>query len=466
MSAIGAMGTIRAMGAMGASACGPSEARSGRARASGGGAPRALRNAASRWHRALALSVLLIAPVHAQDAPSGDGSTPLHWAAYRDDLAKVDQLIRGGANVNAANDLGVTPLWSASLNGSEPIVKRLLDAGANPNLGLLSGETPLMAASRAGKTGVVDALLAKGANPNARGTRGQTALMWAVAQKHADVVKRLLIGGADAHARSDTWTQMMAVPPHGLPEYNRMIPHGGDTALMFASRVGDLASAKLLVEAGANVNDQDAWGVSATTLAAFSGYGDIARFLLDKGADPDSDKPGFTALHCAIMRRDEQTVAALLAHGADPNLPVKAWTPTRRSSDDYYFMPALVDATPYWLAARFTQPSVMRLLATHGADTKVVHVSNYVQGEGYQRRTERTTAIMAALGMGGGTAWLPIDRAERDALILESVKAAVEFGADVNAVTMDGRTALDSARAQKYDAVVAFLEGRGATVSR
>jgi ankyrin repeat protein len=421
---------------------------------------------ARRWHRALALSLVLIAPAYAQEAPSGDGSTPLHWAAYRDDLTNVDRLLRGGANVNAANDTGVTPLWTASLNGSEPIVKRLLAAGANPNIALLSGETPLMAAARAGKTAVVDALLAKGANPNARGTRGQTAVMWAVAQKHADVVKRLLVGGADVHARTDTWSQMMAVPPHGLPEYNRMIPQGADTALMFAARVGDLASARLLVEAGANVNDFDAWGVSATTLAAFSGYGEIARFLLEKGADPNNDKPGFTALHCAIMRRDEQTVAALLAHGADANLPVKAWTPTRRSSDDYHFMPALVDATPYWLAARFTQPAVMRLLAKHGADPKVIHVSNYVQGEGYQRRTEKTTAIMAALGMGGGTAWVPIDRAERDPLILESVKVAVEFGADVNAVTTDGRTALDSARAQKYDAVVAFLEGHGATASR
>ncbi len=128
-------------------------------------------------------------------------------------------------------------------------------------------------------------------------------------------------------------------------------------------------------------------------------------------------------------------------------------------------MPALVDATPYWLAARFTQPGVMRLLAKHGADPKVIHESNYVQGEGYQRRKERTTAVMAALGMGGGTAWVPIDRAERDALILETVKVAVELGADVNAASIDGRTALDSARAQKYDAVAAFLEERGAVAT-
>ena len=47
-------------------------------------------------------------------------------------------------------------------------------------------------------------------------------------------------------------------------EYNRAIPHGGETALMFAARVGDLASAKLLVAAGADVElIADAWGVSA-----------------------------------------------------------------------------------------------------------------------------------------------------------------------------------------------------------
>ncbi|MEO5742418.1 MAG: ankyrin repeat domain-containing protein, partial [Vicinamibacterales bacterium] len=336
------------------------------------------------------VAVLLTAPAYAQEAPSGDGSTPLHWAAYRDDLAKVDQLIRAGAKVDTSNDIGATPLWAASLNGSLPVVRRLLDAGANPNAPLLTGETPLMAASRAGKPAVVEALLAKGANPNARGARAQTALMWAVAQKHADVVALLLGRGADVHARTDQWSQMMAVPPHGLAEYNRMIPHGRDTALMFAARAGDDVSARLLVEAGADVNDHDAWGVSATTLAAFAGYGDVARYLLDKGADPNNDKPGFTALHCAIMRRDEQTVAALLARGADPNARVQMWTPTRRSSDDYHFMPALVDATPYWLAARFTQPAVMRLLAKHGADPKVIHESNYVQGEGYQRRKERT----------------------------------------------------------------------------
>ena len=50
--------------------------------------------------------------------------------------------------------------------------------------------------------------------------------MWAVAQKHPDVVKVLLAHGADVQARSEVWSQMMAVPPHGYPAYNRAIPHG------------------------------------------------------------------------------------------------------------------------------------------------------------------------------------------------------------------------------------------------
>lgn len=225
------------------------------------------------------------ADVNAADA---DGSTALHWASYRDDLESTDLLIRAGAKVNAATDLGVTPLWPASENGNLVLVRRLLDAGANPNAALLAGETSVMVAARSGYPDVVELLLNKGGNPNAHGARGQTAVMWAVSQKHPDVVKVLIAHHADIQLKSDVWTDVMAVPPHGYLPYNKAIPHGGETALMFAARVGDLTSAKLLVTAGANVNDADAWGVSATTLAAHSGFRDFVEFLLEKGADPNA----------------------------------------------------------------------------------------------------------------------------------------------------------------------------------
>ena len=396
------------------------------------------------------------------NATEADGTTALHWASYRDDVESADLLIRAGARVNAANDLGATPLWTASQNGSAAMVRRLLQAGADPNAALLLGETPVMVASRSGHAEVVEQLLARGASLDARAARGQTALMWAVAQKHSDVVKVLLAHGSDVHARSSAWSQVMAVPPHGRLEYNRAIPHGGDTALMFAARVGDVASAKLLTAAGANVNDQDAWGVSATVLAAHAGYGELVEFLLEKGADPNAAAACFTALHVAIMRRDEKMVSALLARGADPNAPLRTWTPTRRASKDYYFGPELVGATPFWLAARFSEPTVMRLLVKQGADPLIVHrAAFYVEGRG-ERRTEATTSLMAAAGMGGGTAWFQLQRGEREALVLEAVRLSAELGVDVNAANADGRTALDAATALKYETVVQFLAEKGA----
>jgi len=394
--------------------------------------------------------------------PDGDGATALHWAAYHDDLESVDLLITAGANVNAANDLGATPLWNASTNAAVPVAKRLLEAGANPNLALIAGETPLMAAARAGKAGVVEVLLAKGANANGRGARGQTALMWAVSERHPDVVKVLLAGGADVQARSEEWREMMAVPPHGLPQYNKIIPHGRDTALLFAARAGDLESAKMLVSAGANVNDADAWGVSVTTMAAHAGLTEMVEWLLDRGADASAAAAGFSALHAAIMRRDTRMVSALLGHGADPNAPLKTWTPTRRSSRDFNFAPELVGATPFWLAARFNEPDVMRLLLKQGADSSFVHHGDYHNEEPVEPRTQITTAVMAATGMGGGIAWVQPDRTRREALMLESVKLAADQGVDLNVRNTDGRTALDAARALKFESVAVFLTEHGA----
>ncbi len=404
------------------------------------------------------------ANVNAADA---DGTIALHWASYRDDIETATLFIKSGAKVNTANDLGATPLWTASQNGSAAMTRLLLEAGANPNMALLSGETPLMVAARGGYPSVVEQLIAKGANVNAHGSRSQTALMWAVSQKHPEVVKILLAHHADIQTRSEAWKDVEAVPPHGYLEYNRAIPHGGETALMFAARVGDLDSAKLLVAAGANVNDADASGVSATTLAAHSGFSDVVEFLLEKGADPNVAPNGFTALQEAIMRHDEKSVAALLDHGANANAPLKTWTPTRRTSKDWNFAPELIGATPFWLASRFAEPNVMKLLLKHGADPLFVHRVDWVvegrNGQMFQHRQNATTALLAAVGIGGGEAWFPQpDRAEREAHTLEAVKMVVELGVDVNAANTDGRTALDGARGLRFDSVVKYLTEKGA----
>ncbi len=405
-----------------------------------------------------------------------DGTTALLWAAYWDDDESADLLIRAGAKVDAANDLGVTPLSVACENGSASMVDRLLRAGANPNAALLSGETPLMRAARTGNAAVVKQLLAKGAEVNAKErVRDQTALMWAVAQRHPSVVEALLARGADVHARSNVWTQTVNTTPENFNSASILdIQRGGNTPLLFAAQAGDLASAVLLLAAGANVNDTAPYGTSALVVAAHSGHGELATLLLEKGADPNAAGAGYTALHAAVLRQDEKLVAALLAHGANASAPLASGTPTRRGSkEDVYLNPAFVGATPFWLAARFTAPRIMRRLAEHGADPRFVHHvvfwrDTIINAQLTLVTEGNTTALMAAIGM-GHPSYRPLyrrdsgsDLGELEAVRLEAVKVAAELGVDVNAANADGDTALHAAAARGYDTVVTFLIEKGA----
>ena len=418
----------------------------------------------------------------------GDGATALHWAAYWDEFEPADLLIRAGADVDAANDLGVTPLWAAAENRSAEMVRRLLDAGADPNAPLLSGETPLMTAARVGAADVARALLKAGGDPALTGGRSQTALMWAVAQRHADVVEALLDHGAAFDARSDVWTEVVKTTPEPWnPEYVTEIPQGGYTPLLFAARVGDLASTKLLVAAGADVNDQPPYGTSATVVAAHSGHGDVAVFLLEQGADPNAADAGYTALHAAILHKDAKLVRALLHHGADPHAVVQSSTPVRRDAVDFYLHPSYVGATPFWLAARFNAPDIMRLLLARGADPLVVHYPKYwpgslsIRDERVQVEEGDTTALMAAAGLGGRDPLFSVDRlsriaesapvqstrrepdpALRERMMLEAVTIAAEEGIDVNVANAEGNTAVHAAAGRGYDSVVEYLVAEGA----
>ncbi len=84
------------------------------------------------------------------------------------------------------------------------------------------------------------------------------------------------------------------------------------------------------------------------------------------------------------------------------------------------------------------------------------------QGFGQRERTETTTTLLAATGAGTGKPWVDAPRAEKEALTLEAVKLAVELGVDVNTPSSEGRTALDGAKAARYESVVAFLTAKGA----
>jgi ankyrin repeat protein len=169
------------------------------------------------------------------------------------------------------------------------------------------------------------------------------------------------------------------------------------------------------------------------------------------------------------MHRNEAAVRTLVAHGADVHRRVDTWTPTRRSANDYSFLPEMVGATPAWLAARFSTPAILGVLLDNGADpTFVLHGEWLSRSLGSQAQTPEsaeTTLLMAALGMGGpGRAWAtgPLTEEAFEAERLGAARLAVEAGVDLNAVDVDGRTALDAARRAGLDLVVAYLAANGA----
>jgi ankyrin repeat protein len=231
-----------------------------------------------------------------------DGATALLWAVYWDNQDVVNQLIKAKADVNAGNDIGVTPLSLAVKNRNPEIVAMLLKARANPNIAMWSGETPLMTAARTGVTEILQDLIDHGANVNTREPRrGQSALMWAISFRNPESAKILIDNGANVSARTIKLKDEMEYSPMLLGGYAanvQSVPQGGYTPIMFAARVGDLNTARLLVNKGAGVNDVSVEDGTALVIASAWGHEDLAMYLLDEGADPNSaDANGMTALH-------------------------------------------------------------------------------------------------------------------------------------------------------------------------
>ena len=424
------------------------------------------------WERLRALVEDGINP----NATYGDGTTALHWASYHDNAGAAGLLIESDADINATTDLGATPLWLAAENGSPEMANLLIEAGADPNITLLSGETIVMTAAQSGNGEVVRAVLAAGADPNAAVTREQTALMWAANRGHAEAVAALIEHGADIHARSLVREQFVKSEKEqdSHPAYMFWTEEGGNTALMFAARAGDLRSAQLLVAAGSDINEGNAFGTTPLIMAVHGGNPAVLEALLEAGADVNGNTPGHTALHAAVLRGNLAAVEVLLAHGVDTEALIEKPTPVRRQTTDYNFHDALIGATPLWLAARFAEPEIMQALLTAGADPFTVNNVSYPaqrRGENFMAEEGEINLLMAATGMGHRRLRLSwgtperragqLDRGQED-LVRESVSIALQAGVDPNQPNANGQTALAFARERRYTSVAALLEAAGA----
>jgi len=415
------------------------------------------------------------------NAAAIDGTTALHWAVRADDVATVDALIRAGAHVKAASRHGVTPLYLAADQGNAALIRRLVTAGADVNSTDISGDTVLMAAIRAGNTEAVRALLETGALVNtAEPQVGHTALMWAVREDRPELVSLLLGRGASLELRTRTGAKPAVRPPgagggsHGVgivrggvpPQGEQPPTPGGMTALSFAAREGRLEPARLLLDAGADVNAADANNISPLVMAITNRHTAVASLLLARGANPNAaDSWGRTPLWAAVDMRnldvDSRTlengvergpvlelIEALIAKGADVNARVKEFPPQRR-----FMMPlgslAWVDftgQTPFVRAALSADMPLMKLLLSKGADPNIATFNG-------------TTALMAAAGVN----WvIGQTYSESPAMYLEAVKLCLELGGDVNAVNAMGLAAVHGAANRGSDDIIELLARNGA----
>jgi ankyrin repeat protein len=416
-----------------------------------------------------------------------DGSTALHAAVHADRLDVTDALLRAGGRADATNRYGVTPLSLAALNGNPDIIRRLLDAGVDPNAVDPAGETALMTAARTGVPAAMRVLLDRGARVDARDPEfQQTALMLAVRAGHTAAVELLLKAGASVNAQTRTGPLPAFVKPckgtgcgsegvginrGGLPDRGRRAEaKGGMTPLLYAARDGHAAAARLLLAAGADVEQADVNGMRPLLMATLNNHLDVAQALLEWGADVNADdfwgrSPLWAVAeyrNLDMNNRDEDSptdngvdrapllafMRVLLDAGADVNARTREVPPSRRwlySLGDVSWVD-FAGQTPFLRAALSADTAAMRLLLQYGADPN-------------RATPAGTTPLMAAAGVN----WVVAQTyTESPAARLAAVTLCLELGADVNATNSMGLTAVIGAANRGSNDIIELLVSRGA----
>jgi ankyrin repeat protein len=259
---------------------------------------------------------------------ANDKTETLYRAIRDGDLEKTKMLLTDFPNINQRL-LICTPLEYAVQSKQRAVAEYLISKGANVNPTDYSQEAPILEfAILSGDVNMIKLLVDKGADINAA-----KALNAAVMMNNIEAVKLFLKHGASVN----------------LPDV------GGETALHNAVEDGQIQMIKLLLEHGANIDAKNE--LDETPLHSFIHLPyevepkllEVAKLLLDKGANPNTISHGKPLLNDAVDYGAEEFVKLLLEKGANVN-----------SKD-------AEGNTPLQIAVKSNNQSMIQLLMKYGA---------------------------------------------------------------------------------------------------
>ena len=298
-------------------------------------------------------------PMAAKKIPAKAIDLQLMEAAKNNDLKKMEDLIKQGANVNSGDDKGRTPLMYAAQAGSQQAIEKLVKQHhADVNAKDINDQTALMKSAIMGKNDGVKFLLDNKAKIDEYDKFGRTALLYAARQDHGNVMQTLLNKNADPNIGDED----------------------GRYPLMESAAKGNLETVKGLIRKGAYVNVQDDRTKTSPLMEAIENGNPTIIRILAKRSDPDlqdsqgdtalmhltrtappfgirdrvvvetlikrskdvdiKNKAGQTALMEAGKNVDDVIVKALINHGADPNIQDKnGKTPLMHTIESNFISP-------------------------------------------------------------------------------------------------------------------------------
>jgi ankyrin repeat protein len=459
------------------------------------------------------VDLLLRAGANAK-AANREGATPLWLASTNGDAGIIAALLNAGADSNERLPLGRTPLMLASRTGNVEAMQALLDHGADVNAKeTLRGTSALMWAADEGHAPAIQLLIQRGADIKARSKpveRGRGPALGkandprkaVAAQGAALAAGNALdlaalstlrgdangIGGAAggragaaapagragaagrgrgaAGAAADGANQGFdqnddaAFAAFGFRNRAPVLDGGELTPLVYAVRSNDLESVKVLLAAGADINQTTGYGWSPLLVATQNRYYKLGAYLMDHGADVNlANKGAWNPLYLATDNRNIEGgdypvrkgdmdhleyIKLLLDKGANVNARMKDSTQTRTVFTNQWLDEN--GATPFLRASQSGDIVLMKLLLAHGADPKIDTVLH-------------VTPLQVAAGIG----WVEgITYEWSEDATLQAVKMLLDLGLDPNVQSDTGRVALHGAAHKGRPAVVQVLVDHGA----